>query len=119
VARKIARGKEPHHDEACFHAQQASEKYLKALLEELSQPIPRTHVLEDLAALLLPYHSEVRPLRRGGRFLTRFAVRTPYPGEDATKRQTEAALRWAGRIRAAARSLLNIKPSRTVRKKPP
>ena len=48
VARKLARGSEPHHDELCFHCQQAAEKYLKALLEENSQPIPRTHVLEGM-----------------------------------------------------------------------
>jgi HEPN domain-containing protein len=63
VANDIARGSEPHHDEVCFHAQQCAEKYLKALLEELGRPIPRTHILEDLFALLLPHHVSLRLFR--------------------------------------------------------
>ena len=35
----------PGHDAACFHAQQAAEKYLKALLQERVCPFPRTHDL--------------------------------------------------------------------------
>jgi hypothetical protein len=52
-------------------------------------------------------------------FLTRLAVETRYPGETATKRQTQSALRWAGRMRHEARSLLGIKPRKPRRKKPP
>ncbi|MCX6082191.1 MAG: HEPN domain-containing protein, partial [Chloroflexi bacterium] len=33
---------------ACFHAQQAIEKALKALLAKSGQPIPRTHDLDEL-----------------------------------------------------------------------
>ena len=35
-------------DIICFHCQQTAEKYLKALLQELGLPIPRTHVLVDM-----------------------------------------------------------------------
>lgn len=38
-------------DTACFHTQQATEKYLKAFLAVQRQPIPRTHDLEELVAL--------------------------------------------------------------------
>jgi HEPN domain-containing protein len=37
-------------DAVCFHAQQACEKALKALLASADAPIPRTHNLEDLQA---------------------------------------------------------------------
>ena len=37
---------------ACFHAQQAAEKALKALLMWLGIEFPRTHVLERIADLL-------------------------------------------------------------------
>ena len=53
VAETLARGKEPHHDEVCFHAQQCSEKYLKALLEELGLSVPRTHVFRVLGQVAL------------------------------------------------------------------
>lgn len=39
------------YDTACFHAQQAVEKYLKGLLAWRERPIPRTHDLEELQRL--------------------------------------------------------------------
>lgn len=47
-------------------------------------------------------------LRRGLDFLTRFAVDTRYPGESASKRQADSALRWAGKVRGACRTLLGL-----------
>src|SRR5437660_1182218 len=100
-ARIIASGPDRLYDNICFHCQQAAEKYLKALLQESGQPVPRTHDLLMLLSLLLPVHpAALRPLRRGLDFLTQFAVDHRYPGRDATKRQAEAAVRWADRIRS-------------------
>jgi HEPN domain-containing protein len=39
------------YDTACFHAQQAVEKALKAVLAWTEQPIPQTHNLEELELL--------------------------------------------------------------------
>lgn len=110
LAVKLGRGSEEFHDQLCFHCLQAAEKYLKALLQELGAVIPRTHILRDLASLLLPHYSELSSLRRGAKFLTRFAVGTRYPGENATKRQAVAALRWARRFREVGRRLLGLPP---------
>ncbi len=41
------------YDIVCFHAQQAIEKLLKALLAFYDQPPPRTHDLEELQRLVL------------------------------------------------------------------
>jgi HEPN domain-containing protein len=117
AARKLGRGNDPLHDAVCFHCQQASEKYLKALIEELGLTVPRTHNLIALLALLLPSYGSLHSLRPGLDFLTRFAIDTRYPGERATKRQAASALRWAERVRTAARALLGIRPRRTRRKK--
>jgi HEPN domain-containing protein len=92
---------------------------LKALLQELGHAIPRTHLLRDLLALLLAHHPGLRSLQRGLKFLTCFAVGTRYPGESASKRQAQAALRWARRVRQSARDLLGIPAARSRRKKPP
>jgi HEPN domain-containing protein len=120
AAGKLARASVPLHDQSCFFFQQATEKYLKALLEELGLPIPHTHVLKDLLALLCPHHPSLAPLRRGLTFLTRFAVGTRYPGDNATKRQVQAALRWADKARTAARALLGLPSGRgRHRKKSP
>jgi HEPN domain-containing protein len=93
-----------------------AEKYLKAILEELGLSIPKTHQLDDVLQLLLPSHPTLKALRRGLIFLTNFAVETRYPGETASKRQAQAAWRWAD---DAARVLLHIRPRRKVRKKSP
>jgi HEPN domain-containing protein len=119
LAVQISRGQEPFHDELCFHCQQSAEKYLKALLDELGLHIPKTHNLDDLLGLLSPHHPSLRSLRRGLIFLTDFAVETRYPGDNATKRQAVAALRWAGKVRASCRGLLGLRaPGRRKRSTP-
>jgi len=47
-------GSDGPYDTACFHAQQAVEKYLKGLLAFHGQPVPRTHDLEELQRLCTP-----------------------------------------------------------------
>ena len=98
-AARSVRAQDPFHDRRCFLCQQSAEKYLKALLEEQGRPIPRTHILRDLLALLSPHYPSLRTFTRGLKYLTRFAVGIRYPGQSASKAQTEAALRWAGRVR--------------------
>jgi hypothetical protein len=79
-------------------------------MEELSLTIPYTHILKDLLALLQSHHPTLSRLRRGLVFLTRVAVATRYPGDNASKRETASALRWADKVRTAARTLLGIRP---------
>jgi len=43
------------YDTACFHAQQAAEKYLKAVLAFHGEIIPRTHDLEELQSHCLAF----------------------------------------------------------------
>ncbi|SRR6266545_6275408 len=47
-ARELGARKPPLRDLVCFHCQQAAEKYLKALLQELGAVVPKTHELEEL-----------------------------------------------------------------------
>jgi HEPN domain-containing protein len=110
-AQQGSRSKVPLHDGVCFHCQQCAEKYLKGLLEELSLGIPKTHDLDQLLTVLLSHYSSLKSLRRGFVFLTNFAVGVRYPGDNASKRQATAALRWAMKVRAEARKLLGIVPS--------
>jgi HEPN domain-containing protein len=98
------------HDQVCFFCQQGAEKYLKALLEELGLSIPKTHDLERLLDDLVTSHAGLKRHRRRFRSLTGFAVATRYPGENATKRQSERAIRWIDEIRQDCRALLKIKP---------
>lgn len=100
------------HELVCFCCQQTAEEYLKALLEEQSLSVPRTHDLEDLLHLLLSVYPGILALRRGCKFLIQFAVDARYPGFAANKRQAEAALRWADRVRTECRAILGIKSNR-------
>jgi len=108
VARSLAAQAKPKRDAICFHCQQAAEKYLKALLQELGLPVPRTHDLEDLLDLLLPHDATLKPLRRGLASLTRYAVEHRYPGPRARTREMQSALRNAKRVRAELRSRLGL-----------
>ena len=108
VANEVAARRPPHRNAACFHCQQAAEKYLKALLQELGLAVPRTHDLEVLLDLLLPHDATLAPLRRGLRSLTRYAVGIRYPGMRATTRRMQAALRQAERVRRELRARLGL-----------
>ena len=107
-ARGLAARTPPLRDLTCFHCQQAAEKYLKALLQETGAVVPRTHDLDDLLDLLLPFDATLAPLRRGLHSLTRYAVEYRYPGPRATQRGMEAALRHAEQMRRELRGRLGI-----------
>jgi HEPN domain-containing protein len=116
LAAKLDKEEELFYDQRCFLCQQSTEKYLKALLEEIALAVTKTHDLERLLNVLLPHFPPLRSLRRGLRYLTDFAVEPRYPGEWKTKREAKAALRWAGKVRDACRSLLGVRPPRRRRK---
>jgi len=100
----------------CFFCQQSAEKYLKALLEELGQIVPKTHDLVRLLNLLFPTHRSLRKHRRVMGTLTDFAVAARYPGKNTSKRQATAALGWVGNIRHDCRAILGL---RTPKRKSP
>lgn len=108
VVGKIRGARPPLRDETCFHCQQAAEKYLKALLQELGTPVPRTHNLLDLLNLLLTQDPTLKALRRGLRSLRRYAVDYRYPGFRANSRQTQAAIRHVGQLRTEIRTRLGL-----------
>ena len=90
-------------DAVCFHCQQCAEKYLKALLQELGQPIAKTHDLQRLFVDVLPFEPSLKPLRRGAVSLTQFAVDYSLPRLLHFHRQDECltAKRWAGSFRGS------------------
>jgi HEPN domain-containing protein len=76
------------------------------VLVELGLPVPKTHDLDGLLTLLRTDYPSLRSFRRGLIFLSDFAVDTRYPGNNASKRQAVAALRWMERVRTACRTIL-------------
>jgi HEPN domain-containing protein len=65
-------------NQVCFHAQQAVEKWLKAVVVDRGEPAPRTHKIADLLALdelnAIPAELRLRLVR-----LDRFYIPTRYP----------------------------------------
>ena len=95
------------YDTACFHCQQAAEKYLKALLTLLGIQAPRTHDLGKLLALL---PAEARPSVQAAQLVAMnpYAVEVRY-ADDWLEPQREEALRSLGlaeKVGTEARRLL-------------
>lgn len=107
-AQQLAARKPPLRDLACFHCQQAAEKYLKALLQENGAAIPKIHDLEDILELVLPHDATLSPLRRILQSLSQYAVDYRYPDIQANTRQMTAALRHTDRVRGEVRRRLGL-----------
>jgi len=69
------------YDAACFHAQQAAEKYLKAFLTHHDRDFPYTHNLTRLAELCATVDDSFRSLMPQLASLTPYAVQLRYDAE--------------------------------------
>lgn len=79
-------------DAVCFHAQQAVEKYLKGILQEIEKPFSKTHDLSVLLELALSEFSELSVLADDLEWLSALAVEFRYPGEEALEEDAKHAL---------------------------
>ncbi len=88
-------------DTACFHAQQAAEKLLKAYLMAYSLPAPFTHNIEKLVELCEQHNAAFQTMKTLGQALTPYAVHLRYD-EDfwPTEQETATALHSAQTLRA-------------------
>lgn len=81
----------PFTDIICFHAQQATEKHLKAYLLWHELDFPRTHALEDLVLLAAQKDADFLVLKDEVTMVTPYSVEARYPEfeepllEDARK----------------------------------
>ena len=94
-------------DAACFHAQQAAEKAIKAVLIAHGIEPPRTHNITALINLLPPE----APLREdvlASRGLTSYAAITRYPGQagEVSEEDYREAVRLAEAVVAWAEEMI-------------
>jgi HEPN domain-containing protein len=68
-------------DVCCFHAQQASEKYLKAYLVSKNASFPKTHDLQSLILLCSSINPLFKEILDTGLKLSDFSVAIRYPDE--------------------------------------
>ena len=95
-------------EQACFHAQQAAEKALKAVLLFKRVEFPLVHDLETLMGLLQENAISFPPEIRAAVSLTPYATETRYPGhlEQVTLSDIDEAIRLADAVLQWASSLL-------------
>ncbi len=93
--RELRARQQPNYDAACFHAQQAVEKLLKARLVEADIRFAKTHDLEQLLDLALPVEPLWELFRPALNALNSFAVNFRYPGETATRETAKPIVKSA------------------------
>ncbi|MCK4850342.1 MAG: HEPN domain-containing protein [Phycisphaerae bacterium] len=93
---------------ACFHAQQAAEKYLKAFLTWQQVEFPRTHALGELLDLVSQADKDLAASLSGVTGLNPYGVEVRYPGDipEPNRQQAEEALELAQSVRKAVLSAL-------------
>jgi HEPN domain-containing protein len=101
-----------HLEHLCFHAQQAAEKSLKAVLVASGVDFPKTHSLEFLVGLL-PTGIARSPLLVDAARLTEYATAARYPGEEepVTEDEYQELMSLAARVLAWAREQLARHPN--------
>lgn len=80
ATREVSAPSQPNYDAACFHAQQCTEKYLKARLVEAGLSVSKTHDLAVILDSLLEIEPAWEALRQQVESLTDMAVEVRYPG---------------------------------------
>jgi HEPN domain-containing protein len=105
AGRELRATESPNYDAVCFHAEQAVEKLMKALLIYLGVTPPRTHDLALLDRLLAPVCPDWSWPVEELRLLTRAAVDFRYPGESADKEEAYEAFEISTRLCTRMRPL--------------
>ena len=87
-------------EDLCFHAQQAVEKAIKALLIKKGVEFPYVHDIAELLTLLEKTGQKLPKTIREGEKLTRFAVFTRYPGiaQTISQKEYEEAIKVAEEV---------------------
>ena len=114
MAQLAQQASRPFHNSICFHTQQCIEKYLKAWLQEADIPVPRTHNLAELLALIVPTLPAWEQWQPDFKRITEHAVDSRYPGESATAEDTQHAMHVCEAVRQAVRTSLKL-PTHNVK----
>jgi len=96
----------------CFHAQQGTEKYIKAVLVAHGIPFPKTHDIEELCRLV-PSTVTIPLTVREQRFLTDCEAATRYPEriEAVVRRDAKLAVELAKRVQRTVQEHLACEDS--------
>ena len=95
-------------EQVCFHAQQAAEKSLKAVLLSRKIEFPYTHDIKGLLKIAETIALVIPPAIQQAALLTPYAVETRYPGDwmDITESDVQEALKTAEHTILWAKTIL-------------
>ena len=108
AAEALADRDDPYWDIVVFHAQQAVEKYLKALLVLNGQRPPRVHDLPKLLTLAAKFAPQLASFVDDCEFLSPLAIVSRYPGYELDSPAEDGArsVAIARRVKATVRPLI-------------
>jgi len=108
LAEYLIAGHAPFYGAIGFHAQQAAEKFIKALLVRFQVEFPKTHDLDQLIDLVAAFDSYLADALREASPLTQYSVEVRYPSESPqlTEEEAKNAVLLATHVRDAALGLL-------------
>ena len=108
LAQRLVSESSPYLDAIGFHAQQAAEKYLKALLVQHQIEFPKTHNLGGLLDLVSAIDASLATSLRDVTALTPYGVDVRYPGDvpEMTAEVAAQTLALAAKVRDAVRRVL-------------
>lgn len=94
--------------DVAFHAQQAAEKALKALLAMHDKPFRKTHSIEEIGRACTAIDPSLGEFVDAAAPLTEFAWKFRYPGDvgDPTREEAEHAVAVALRLVLAVKAIL-------------
>ena len=100
---------DPFRDIVSFHAQQAAEKYLKALLTRHQIEFPKTHELRRLLELLSKTEPQITAGLTDIKWLEPYGAEVRYPGDrpDTLPGDEQRARELARMVRDAVMAVLN------------
>jgi len=105
VAEREFTAKPPACSAVCFHAQQAVEKAIKALLIEFAVEFPKTHDLKFLLNLTKTKTTAFSGLEKRLTELSIYAVEVRYPGSQPDKKRAKESI---SAMRAFFKKLKNV-----------
>jgi HEPN domain-containing protein len=108
AARKLSADPDPYLDSAIYHCQQAAEKAVKGFLVFHDQRFEKTHDIQVLISLAMPFEAGFSLWLDAGERLTPYATVFRYPGDilEPDREEFEQALKAADGLYTFVLSLL-------------
>ncbi len=110
LAKELVAHDSPYCSAIGFHAQQAVEKWLKAVLVHHQVEFRKTHDLDELVELITKVNNGLAEALREVSILTPYGVEARYPGDlpMLSKAEAKAAVELAEKVREAVQKALKI-----------